>query len=73
MFCQVNNWMFKYKFWLVKKFFFEVTIVDTGINPQGLSFAGDHSFSTFSKFSEKLTFLTPDTHIYMHVSGGKKC
>ena len=26
----------------------------------------DHSFSTFSKFSEKLTFLTPLTHTYMY-------
>ena len=33
----------------------------------------DHSFSTFAKFSEKITFLTPDTHIYMCVSRGKKC
>ena len=42
-----------------------------------------HPFSTYTKFSEKLTFLTPwcahicvhvpDTHIYVCVSGGKKC
>ena len=29
---------------------------------------GGHSFSTYAKFSEKLTFLTP-----VCVSGGKKC
>ena len=34
---------------------------------------GDHSFSTYVKFSEKLTFLPPDTNTYMPVSGGKKC
>ena len=26
-----------------------------------------------AKFSKKRTFLTPDTHTYMCVSGGKKC
>ena len=29
----------------------------------------DHSFSTFTKFSEK---LYPETHTYVCVSGGKK-
>ena len=24
----------------------------------------DHSFSAYAKISEKLTFLTPDTHTY---------
>ena len=24
---------------------------------------GDHSFSTYAKFSEKLTFLAPDSHV----------
>ena len=33
----------------------------------------DHSFTTYSKFSEKLTFLSADTHTYACVSGGKKC
>ena len=33
----------------------------------------DHSFSTFAKFSEKVTFLIPDTHTCEYVSGGKKC
>ena len=32
-----------------------------------------HSFSTYTKFSEKLTFLTPDTHTDVYVLGGKKC
>ena len=31
----------------------------------------DHSFSKFAKFSEKLTFLTPQ-YAYVH-TGGKKC
>ena len=39
---------------------------------QGNDFLGDHSFSKYAKFSEKLTFLTPDTHIYVCISGGKK-
>ena len=32
----------------------------------------DHSFSTYAKFSEKHTFVTPDTHTYVwgSVSGG---
>ena len=33
----------------------------------------DYSFSTYAKFSEKLHFLPPDMHMYMCVSGGKKC
>ena len=32
----------------------------------------DHSFSGYAKFSEKLTFLPPETHMYLCVSGGKK-
>ena len=28
-----------------------------------------HRFSTYAKFSEKLTFLTPETHTYVCVSG----
>ena len=28
-------------------------------------------FSTYAKFSEKVTFLTPDVHTYMYVSGVK--
>ena len=32
---------------------------------------GDHSFSTYAKFSEKLTFLSPDSHTYVCGSGGK--
>ena len=38
-----------------------------------IHFNRDHSFSTFAKFSEKLTFLTPDKHTYVCESGGKKC
>ena len=30
---------------------------------------GDHSFSTFPKFPEKLAFLTPDTHKYVLIRG----
>ena len=33
----------------------------------------DHPLSTYTKFSEKLIFLIPDTHTYLCVSGGKKC
>ena len=33
----------------------------------------DDLFSTYAKFSKKLTFLTPDTHTYVCVLGGKKC
>ena len=33
----------------------------------------DHSFSMDAKFSEKLTFLTPNMHKYVCVSGEKKC
>ena len=32
-----------------------------------------HPFSTYAKISEKLTFVTPDTHTYVCISGGKKC
>ena len=32
-----------------------------------------HSFSMHAKFSKKLTFLTPDTHTYVCIPGGKKC
>ena len=32
---------------------------------------GDHLYSTYAKFSKKLTFLVPlDTHTYLGVSGG---
>ena len=31
-----------------------------------------HSFSTYGKFPEKLTYLTPDIHTYVCISGGKK-
>ena len=31
-----------------------------------------HTFSTYAKFSKKLTFLPPDTHTYVCVSGGKE-
>ena len=31
---------------------------------------GDHSFSTYVKFSEKLTFLTPSyAHVHVHIRG----
>ena len=33
----------------------------------------DHSFSTFAKFSEKTTFITPYMQTYLCVSGVKKC
>ena len=33
----------------------------------------DHSFSTYAKFSEKLTFSPPDTLTHVRVSVGKKC
>ena len=33
----------------------------------------DHSFSTLTKVSEKLTFLTPDMDTCVCVSGGKQC
>ena len=37
-------------------------------------FYRDHSFITFTKFSEKLTFLTPRyAPFYVRISGGKKC
>ena len=39
----------------------------------GLFHKRGHPLSTYAKFSEKLTFLTPDTHTYVCVSGGKKC
>ena len=32
----------------------------------------DHSFKTCSEFSEKLTFLTPNTHTYVCVSGSSE-
>ena len=32
----------------------------------------DHPFGKYAKFSEKLTFLPPDIHTYVCVSGGKK-
>lgn len=32
-----------------------------------------HSFSMHEKFSEKLTFTTPDTRVYVCVSESKKC
>ena len=32
----------------------------------------DHPFSTYTKFSVKVKFLTSDTHIYVCVSEGKK-
>ena len=33
-------------------------------------YEGDHLLGTYATFSEKLTFLTPDTHTYVCVSGG---
>ena len=36
------------------------------------SYTGYHSFSTSAKFSEKLTYLTPNMHTYVCVSRGKK-
>ena len=33
----------------------------------------DHSSSRYAKLSEKLTFVTSDTHTYVCVSGSKKC
>ena len=35
--------------------------------------ARGHPFSTYVRVSIKLTFLPPDTHTYVCVSGGKKC
>ena len=32
---------------------------------------GDYPFSTYAKFSEKLT-LPADKHTYVYISGGKK-
>ena len=32
-----------------------------------------NSFSAYAKCPGKLTLLTPDTHTYVCVSGGKKC
>ena len=32
-----------------------------------------HSFSAYAKCSVQLTFLTPDTHTYMCLSGDKNC
>ena len=32
----------------------------------------DHPFSTYAKFSIKVAFLTPDTHMYVCISGAKK-
>ena len=29
--------------------------------------SGDHPFGIYAKFSEKLTFLTPDTHRYVRI------
>ena len=34
---------------------------------------GGHPFSMYAKFSEKITFLPPNTHTYVCVSGSKKC
>ena len=33
---------------------------------------GINPFSTYAQFSEKLTFLPPDTHTYLCVSGSRK-
>ena len=33
----------------------------------------DRSFSTYTKFSKKLTFLPPDTEMYECISRGEKC
>ena len=33
----------------------------------------DHSFSLSAKFSEKLTFLIPDTRTYGKILGSKEC
>ena len=35
------------------------------------SFVRGHPFSTYAKFSEKLAFLSPDTQMYVCVSGGR--
>ena len=32
-----------------------------------------HSFSTYAKFYEELPFFPPDAHLYVRLSGGKKC
>ena len=32
-----------------------------------------HPFSTYAKFTEKLTFIPPDIQTSVCVSGGKKC
>ena len=43
------------------------------INSKYSDLLWDHSFSTYARFSEKLTFLTLIRTEYVCVSGGKKC
>ena len=56
----------------------------SNINLQSVTFSGGeseddvttirgHPLSTYAKFSEKLIFLTPDTHMFVCVSGRQKC
>ena len=41
--------------------------------PTKAFYIDDHSFSKHAKFSENLTFLTPDTYTNVCVSGIKTC
>ena len=43
------------------------------VKKEGHKSVGNHSFSTYAKFFKKLTFLTPDKHTHVCVSGDKKC
>ena len=43
------------------------------IKQNGGSQSGCHKKTKDATFSLKQTFLTPDTHTYVHVSEGKKC
>ena len=45
----------------------------SGIRQKGESQNGCFKKAKHAKISEKQTFLTPDTHTYVCVSGGKKC
>ena len=47
--------------------------IDFTIHCSGIPIRLIYSFSTFAKFSEKLTFLTPDMHTLVCVLGGRKC
>ena len=54
--------------------FFRYFALNLGIIFINLAFnIRTHSFNTYTKFSEKLAFLPPDTHTYVCVSRGKKC